>query len=145
MWSFTHILASNNNTCGIVSKMNEHRLFILINTSYMILLVILLAKLSRLFYNLVKLGIIGFPLRSVWFYRGTLHDSIFLYLYQAFIWIFFLASRFSAKSVGSALLQVSKIAFHTAFEQVFVAYVSTHLPTYLLLTYQLICFFAHIH
>ena len=33
----------------IVSKMNEHRLFIWINTSYMISLVILLAKLSRPF------------------------------------------------------------------------------------------------
>ena len=31
------------------------------------------------------------------------------------------------------------------FEQVFVAYVSTHFPTYLLVTYQFICFFAHIH
>ena len=48
-WSFTHIFTSKNSPCGIVSKMNEHRLFILINTSYMILLVILLAKLSRLF------------------------------------------------------------------------------------------------
>ena len=42
-------LSSNNNTCGLISKMNEHGLFILINTSYMILLVILLTKLSRLF------------------------------------------------------------------------------------------------
>ena len=40
---------SNNNTCCIVSKMNQHILFTLINTSYMILLVILLAKLSGLF------------------------------------------------------------------------------------------------
>ena len=29
-------LLSNNNTCSIVSKMNEQRLLILINTSYMI-------------------------------------------------------------------------------------------------------------
>ena len=32
--------ANNNNTCGKVSKLNEHRFLILINTSYMILLVI---------------------------------------------------------------------------------------------------------
>ena len=37
------------------------------------------------------------------------------------------------------------LTFHTDFERVFVAYISTHLPTYLLLTYQLICFFEHIH
>ena len=37
------------------------------------------------------------------------------------------------------------LIFNTDYEQVFVAYVSTHLPTYLLLTYQLICFFAYIH
>ena len=37
------------------------------------------------------------------------------------------------------------LTFHSNFEQVFVAYVSTHLFTYLLLMYQLICFFAHIH
>ena len=48
-WSFNQTFTSNNNTCAIVSKINEHRLFILINTSYKILLVILLAKLSRLF------------------------------------------------------------------------------------------------
>ena len=35
--------------------------------------------------------------------------------------------------------------FHTDLEQVFVAYVSTRLPMHLLLIYQLICFFAHIH
>ena len=32
--------ANNNNICGKVSKLNEHRFLILINTSYMILLVI---------------------------------------------------------------------------------------------------------
>ena len=37
------------------------------------------------------------------------------------------------------------LIFHTDFEQDFVADVSTHLGTYLLLTYQLICFVAHIH
>ena len=37
------------------------------------------------------------------------------------------------------------LIFHTEYEQVFVAYVSTHLPTYLLLTYQLNCFLAYIH
>ena len=37
------------------------------------------------------------------------------------------------------------LIFHTDFEQEFVAYVSTHLGTYLLLPYQLICFAAHIH
>ena len=30
--NFTHTFTSNN-TCSIVSKMNEHRLFILINTT----------------------------------------------------------------------------------------------------------------
>ena len=34
--SFNHIFTSNSNTCSIVSKMNEHRLLILINISYMI-------------------------------------------------------------------------------------------------------------
>ena len=48
-WSFIHTFTSNNNTCGMISEMNEHRLLILINTSYMLLPVILLAKLSRLF------------------------------------------------------------------------------------------------
>ena len=33
-WSFTHTFTSNNNTCGILSKMNQRRLLILINTSY---------------------------------------------------------------------------------------------------------------
>ena len=37
------------------------------------------------------------------------------------------------------------LIFHTDFEQDFVADVSTHLGTYLLLTYQLICFVAQIH
>ena len=37
------------------------------------------------------------------------------------------------------------LILHTDFEQVFVTYVSTHLPSYLLLTYQLIWFLAHIH
>ena len=34
--TFTQTFPSNNNTCGITSKMNEHRLLILINTSYLI-------------------------------------------------------------------------------------------------------------
>ena len=34
-WSFTHAFTSKNNTCGIVSKINEHRLLKLINTRYM--------------------------------------------------------------------------------------------------------------
>ena len=37
------------------------------------------------------------------------------------------------------------LTFYTDFEQVFVAYLSTHLPTYLLPMYQLISFFAYIH
>ena len=37
------------------------------------------------------------------------------------------------------------LTFHAEFDQVFVAYVSTYLPTYFLRTYQLICFFAYIH
>ena len=45
MWSFTHIFLSNNNTWSIVSKMIEHRLFILIKNSNNKLL----AKLSILF------------------------------------------------------------------------------------------------
>ena len=35
-WSSAHTFTSNNNTCSIVSKMNEHSLLILINTSYII-------------------------------------------------------------------------------------------------------------
>ena len=35
--------------------------------------------------------------------------------------------------------------FHTDFNQVFFAYVSIHLPVYLLLTRQILCFFPHIH
>ena len=35
-WAFTHTLASNTNICSIASKMNGHRLLILINTSCMI-------------------------------------------------------------------------------------------------------------
>ena len=36
------------------------------------------------------------------------------------------------------------LVFHTNFEHVFVAYISTHLPIYLWLTYKLIFFFPHI-
>ena len=32
-WSLTHTFTSNNNACGMISKMNEHGLLILINTS----------------------------------------------------------------------------------------------------------------
>ena len=35
-YSFTRTFSSNNNTWGIVSKMNEHKLLILINTNFMI-------------------------------------------------------------------------------------------------------------
>ena len=34
-WSFTHTFTSNSNTCSIILNMTEHRLLILINTSYM--------------------------------------------------------------------------------------------------------------
>ena len=57
-------------------------------------------------------------------------------MYQAFIWIYFSVSRFSAKSVGKHCFKSAKyqnevyhkcLTFHTDFEQVFAAYVSTHL------------------
>ena len=58
-------------------------------------------------------------------------------MYQAFIWIYYSASRFSAKSVGKHCFKSAKyhqneiyhkcLTFHIDFEQVFAAYVSTHL------------------
>ena len=54
-------------------------------------------------------------------------------------------------SIASSKKNIIKMKFiinasdFAYFEQVFVAYVSTHLPTYLLLMYQLIRFFVHFH
>ena len=74
-------------------------------------------------------------------------------MYQPFILFFFLLVDFLRSlsvSIASSQQNIIKMEFiiHASnipyyFEQVFVAYVSTHLPKYLLLTRQLICFFAH--
>ena len=88
-------------------------------------------------------------------------------LYRAFIWISFLLVDFvrsllanfasSQRNIidmkfiinasnnlywlwaGLSCLHINSLVY------VFVPYISTHLSTYLLLMYQLICFFAHIH
>ena len=72
-----------------------------------------------------------------------LNISVLDVLYHTFIWIFFLASRFSAKSIDKYCFKSAKYhqneVYHIAsnipypFEQVFAAYVSTHLLFYIYL------------
>ena len=88
---------NNSNTCGIIPKMNEHRLFILINTSY-----IVNYQLScRNYFHFAEYN--SFSSEIGIDYSRTLHNAIFLNLisYINLLLDFFsLASRFFPKSVG---------------------------------------------
>ena len=93
------------NTCSIVSKMNKHRLLILINTSYIINYQLsCLDHFHFIWYNSLSSEICVF-------YSGTSHNSIFQQLISCtkFYFTFFaLANRFSAKSVGKHCFKSGK-------------------------------------
>ena len=65
-------------------------------------------------------------------------------MYRAFTRIFFLASRFSATSVAKHCFNSAKFHQNGFYHKCFQHSIVT-LSSYFLLTYQLICFLAHIH
>ena len=80
--------------------------------------------------------IIRFPLR---FASGTLGNSIFLYLTVPSYYLnFFLASRFSAKSVGKLWIKSVKYHKNTVYHKCFEQSILTFNRSFLL-TYQFIC------
>ena len=97
------------------------------------------------------LGIICFPLRFALFYSESLHNSIFLYLIsctQLLFELFFLLVDFLRSMsviIASSQQNVIKMNFILNASNIPYCFPSFHLPMYLTLRYQMICFFALIH